>query len=876
KKALESFLTKLYAVHSGLIPEPKLAVDEFLVYRLHQKIDVLSGYYRSIIYDKYHKDSSFNENIKKWFYDQGWSFSEDDEDFNKVARQTAYLLVNKILFYDCLQAKRPQELDPLGIPETLTKGATLQGFLLLYFKQVLNINYETIFTADFIDTIAFPNSEEVVEEIKDILKVLRRYDFPTLGFEIIGRIFERLIPPIERHNLGQYFTNPDVVDLILKFCLHHEDDKIIDPSCGAGTFLVRAYQHKKIMNARLEHEKILETLWGTDIAKFPAHLATINLAINDLGVDKNYPNILHQDFFDLLVGKDGFDPEKWRVARSKTLGIAERDVVAPRLFDAIVGNPPYTRQEKIAEISTENEEYKENIVRKVLSDLNGNKFADMGKRAGIYAYFFIHGTKFLKDGGYFGFIVSNSWLDVDYGKGFQEFFLKNYKIITIIESKVERWFEEADINTCIIILQKCSDENERNDNIVRFVYLKKPLCDFIPPAENIWEKQIERLDEIDKLKKTILAHKEFYENDDLRIYPKSQAELWNEGFDTEENKYIGSKWGKYLRAPGIFFKILEKGKTRLVPLKNIAHVMRGFTTGANEFFYLTEEEIKKKKIEEEFWMHKDENGSWVPNYVIKSPRECKSIIVKPEQLKYRVLMIHKDRKDLEGTKVLKYIKEGERKKLNDRATYHNKSRWYDLGSWEKPDLVWSDAYNDRYGVYDTKKTWADKRFFLIYLKKKADNILLQSYLNSSIIPLMIEIDGITNLGEGAIYTNVYQLKRLQTPPSITKKLQRRLSTLLERISNREILPVFDELSAGSADEVSLDKVKSDRRELDKIIMGDILGLTDEEQLEVYRAVIDLVSSRLKKAKSLDNDKVINGIHVKGFTKSVLDEIDKEV
>ncbi|MDQ1316930.1 MAG: type restriction enzyme protein, partial [Candidatus Poribacteria bacterium] len=633
KKALESFLTKLYAVHSGLIPEPKLAIDEFLVYRLHQKIDVLSGYYRSIIYDKYHKDSSFNENIKKWFYDQGWSFSEDDEDFNKVARQTAYLLVNKILFYDCLQAKRPQELDPLGIPETLTKGATLQGFLLLYFKQVLNINYETIFTADFIDTIAFPNSEEVVEEIKDILKVLRRYDFPTLGFEIIGRIFERLIPPIERHNLGQYFTNPDVVDLILKFCLHHEDDKIIDPSCGAGTFLVRAYQHKKIMNARLEHEKILETLWGTDIAKFPAHLATINLAINDLGVDKNYPNILHQDFFDLFVGKDGFDPEKWRVARSKTLGIAERDVVAPRLFDAIVGNPPYTRQEKIAEISTENEEYKENIVRKVLSDLNGNKFADMGKRAGIYAYFFIHGTKFLKDGGYFGFIVSNSWLDVDYGKGFQEFFLKNYKIITIIESKVERWFEEADINTCIIILQKCSDENERNDNIVRFVYLKKPLCDFIPPAENIWEKQIERLDEIDKLKKTILAHRDIYENDELRIFPKSQKELWDEGFDVEENKYVGAKWGKYLRAPDIFFKILEKCKGKFVPLKEIAKIRRGFTTGANEFFYLTEEEIKKKGIEKEFWMQKDKDGNWMPNKIMVSPREGRNVVVNPDTLK---------------------------------------------------------------------------------------------------------------------------------------------------------------------------------------------------------------------------------------------------
>ena len=38
----------------------------------------------------------------------------------------------------------------------------------------------------------------------------------------------------------------------------------------------------------------------------------------------------------------------------------------------------------------------------------------------------------------------------------------------------------------------------------------------------------------------------------------------------------------------------------------------------------------------------------MPNYVIKSPRECKSIVVKPEDLKYRVLMIHKDKKELEG------------------------------------------------------------------------------------------------------------------------------------------------------------------------------------------------------------------------------------
>jgi hypothetical protein len=39
-----------------------------------------------------------------------------------------------------------------------------------------------------------------------------------------------------------------------------------------------------------------------------------------------------------------------------------------------------------------------------------------------------------------------------------------------------------------------------------------------------------------------------------------------------------------------------------------------------------------------------------------------------------------------------------------------------------------------------------------------------------------------------------------------------------------------------------------RRELDKIIF-EVLSLTEEEQLEVYRAVLELVKNRLIKTKS---------------------------
>ena len=483
--------------------------------------------------------------------------------------------------------------------------------------------------------------------------------------------------------------------------------------------------------------------------------------------------------------------------------------------------------------------------------------------------------KFLQNGGRFGFIVSNSWLDVDYGKGLQKFFLNNYKLVAIIESKVERWFEEADVNTCIVILEKCKEKKERDENLVRFVYLFNRLDYFIPQAQEMWQEQIERLNEIDKLKKTIKAHSEFYQNEELRILPKSQAELWEEGFDRETAKYAGAKWGKYLRAPEIFFKILEKGKGKLVPLKEVAGVRRGFTTGVNEFFYLTEEGIKRRGIEREFWMHQDEKGNWVPNYVIKSPRECKSIVVKPEDLKYRVLMIHKDKKDLRGTNVLKYIREGESKGYHLRPTCASREKWYEL-----PEIT-ADVLSKRFvdvafGFFlNPSALFVGDTFFSITPKRKEWIKATSAMFNSSLWSFMTEIYGRTVMGEGVLL--IYGPEIAPMPVLDISRLliwqREHLSHKFDKFARRSINSIFSELGASVTEEVSLDKVKPDRRELDKIIMGEILGLSDEEQLEVYRAVVDLVKSRIERAKSFGKRrKTKEGIDIDLLVKRVMDKL----
>lgn len=267
----------------------------------------------------------------------------------------------------------------------------------------------------------------------------------------------------------------------------------------------------------------------------------------------------------------------------------------------------------------------------------------------------------------------------------------------------------------------------------------------------------------------------------------------------------------------------------------------------------------------------------MPNYVIKSPRECKSIVVKAENLKYRVLMIHKDKKDLKRTKVLKYIREGERKGYHLRPTCASRVRWYDLGERNIAQAFWIYVINDRYITFlNQAQVCCDCELFDIYPRK--DDKALIAILNSSLTGLFSEVESRLGLGQGALKKQVYELSQLQVPKPYLFSTEQvnSLREALGNLSKRPVGSVFKELSTSSLEEVSLNKVKPDRRKLDKIVMGEILGLTDEEQLEVYRAVVDLVKSRIEKAKSFGKRrKTKEGIDIDLLVKTVMDKLGDE-
>ncbi|HOI24775.1 MAG TPA: Eco57I restriction-modification methylase domain-containing protein [Caldisericia bacterium] len=509
-------------------------------------------------------------------------------------------------------------------------------------------------------------------------------------------------------------------------------------------------------------------------------------------------------------------------------------------FDLIIGNPPYVRQEKIEDPTGKEKDKKDHksfLAEMVKLDFpdDFNKSSKINAKSDLFAYFYIRSLRLLNSKGIHTFICSNSWLDVGYGSWLQEFLLKRCPIEMIIDNQAKRSFEAADVNTIISIIHapiKGKKSQNHDEHIVKFVAFKKPF------DESIYTENLLKIEYANEIQK----------NEVLRVFPIPNKELWEAGIDMENDTgqklakaiYIGDKWGgKYLRAPDIFFTILEKGKGKLVKLKEIAEVRFGIKTGKNEFFYLTEEQAKHWGIEDEFL-----------KAVILSPRECKSISIDLNDLKTLLFACNKSKDELKNTNAIKYIEWGEKQKnkdgiaWNDVPSVKNRKRWWNIGDIHVPFCCCPLVNNVRLVFFKSNGIPNDANLVSIFPKRHYNEELLIT-LNSTYNMINLELLGISNLGEGAIKLNPTYIKEsiILNPDQISNA----------KLIKRPLKSIFEECGIDPKSEIPIDqqepKPLPDRAELDNIVF-DALGLTEEERKEVYRAVCQLVWNRISKARSV--------------------------
>jgi len=918
RNGLRLFLERASQAITGQVPLEKRPLDEFFLRVLEAALERPIAFVHRAIIDLYEQRGRFRKEINEWMRDvQEWPISDDAmiqrDNLERAAKFSCYVLVNKIVFYNALRKRYGSKLPILSGRRKIEHqdAADFKSFMEGFFKKakVATKDYETIFDGDFGDGLPFLSDNAVPAWI-DLIQQIDQFDFTRLNYDVIGPIFERLISPEERHRYGQHYTKPDIVDVINAFCIREPEAAVLDPACGGGTFLVRAYSRKKFLAERagagLPHQNLIDHLYGVDISAYATHLTTLNLATRDLVDERNYPLIAQSDFFDVRPGQPIF-----HIPFGQQRGHEQRDMMSLAIdeVDAVVGNPPYVRQEEISkpltaaikgrtkighrsleQIKADADKYKKDLREVMRSDWPGLKFSG---RSDLHVYFWPHASRFLKEGGYYGFVTSSSWLDVEYGFGLQKFLLDNFAVLAILESSVEPWFTGARVATCTTILRREADRAKREANLVRFVQLRSALSDILPSGVT----EAQRQEAVEALRDRIEGITENVLDRNWRVRVVRQEQLRTQGFRGGE-AYLGSKWGIPLRAPDLFFEILDRYRDRLVPLGDIAEVRFGIKSGCDKFFFprdITERCLEETPDDKTFRrkygmhryqadkhrivlagdgsLHRIETDFLEPE--VHNLMEIDSVEVKAENCSRRILVCSLPKEKLKGKDVLDYIEWGEREDYHTGSTCASRAAsrpWYDLNPTRRGDMFWPMAQQYRHVIpLNNAKLICNHNLFDIFTPKGMAEQALCGALNSTLVAMMKHLYGRWAGAEGNLKTEVIDVNMMLVPdprgisPDSLSRIRNALAQMAQRTSPN-LTAEFDFPDRHELDDAIFDLLgeKNARRRLE---MRERLY---EEMRQMYQAI------RGKELQAIENKKKLKKGRRKASASQIADEILQEL
>ena len=881
-KELLDTVTGIYVKKYG-VDEKKQELHWVLIEDLRSFVELLTPYIQQAIAP----NGKFRNDISKELedYEAKTGYRPTPEN---LAKEMAYVLLNKIVFYKVLERYyNLSKLEPLyekGVVKTChTYLSELRGL----FDEAIKLtrDFEAIFKTGIYDAIDLVESEEVLKALDWLIRLIEHYKIEKLG-DVVGFIYEELIPGEERHKLGQFYTPRSIAELIVKWCVRSPDDKVLDPGCGSGTFLVEAY--KRLAELKLKkpfsqikhvpedvHRQILRQLYGVDINEFPAHLTAMNLAMKNVRAPSTETYIFVRDYLTITPGQRVLTPFKIKTPEG------ERQVeVVFKDFDAIVGNPPYSRWTDIPETTRSKilEQYED-----VLRSYGLYKFITGGALPGIFVPWIIHSTKFLKEEGRLGMIISDSWLQTNYGIGFLRYLADNFKIHAIIEIS-PRVFTVPLIGTCIILLERCSKNYERDSNKTVLIYIT---------AE---EKAINVdtiLNVIENAKKGVIIRGNGYsvnvvKQSELRQIESKPITLF---FDVKDIMHYLEQSGKVRRLSQIFQA--SEGNTIWSVYASMKG--KGAGVGGEEFYYLTLDKAKQYGLDKyiniylkpmisspdrlKYFTFTEEDWVKVREYmfVVNAPFES----LPPEVQKYIKLgetsiVITKGKN--RGKPVSQSAVAKIRKNLREIKILGRCARiydWYDLGGVvEAPLYVARGArYWMRFVLAKFQCALDDRILALISRQGvQFDELELKAllaYLNSSFTQLQAEVKGRVAGGVALLELDVKPLSEILVLD--VKKLPRED---VERLAQ-----LFDKLEAearrlGGADTVEnvfgseLAKELTGKSDVKAGIAGlfntmikeidyevaRILGL--EHLVETIRAlVLDLVKRRLSRASEAKREAI---------------------
>jgi hypothetical protein len=213
---------------------------------------------------------------------------KDDQDCRYLVAQGIFEVLSASLFYRVMRDFFP--LDSVLSGTTPQRGSLLRDVLTRNLREAVHQSgdYESILSLSPIaDWVLAQAPDHVVRQWNSLIDFVDQLDVTSLSSDVLGTIFERLISPHRRHEMGQHYTQPRLASAMSRWAVNDPASTVLDPSCGAGTFLVETYARHRELG--VDHNVALDLTYGNDLDAFAVHLASINLATRRIFRGFNYP-----------------------------------------------------------------------------------------------------------------------------------------------------------------------------------------------------------------------------------------------------------------------------------------------------------------------------------------------------------------------------------------------------------------------------------------------------------------------------------------------------------------------------------------------------------------------------------------------------------
>jgi len=128
--------------------------------------------------------------------------------------------------------------------------------------------------------------------LKEVIKMVDGENWYMMEGDLKGAIYERILEDNgqdRKSGAGQYFTPRALIKAIVDVVDPKITETVADPCCGTAGFLLAAFDHMKNQSKDIEKQEFLKNnaLHGADITPLVVTLASMNMFLHDIGVNKS-------------------------------------------------------------------------------------------------------------------------------------------------------------------------------------------------------------------------------------------------------------------------------------------------------------------------------------------------------------------------------------------------------------------------------------------------------------------------------------------------------------------------------------------------------------------------------------------------------------